>query len=105
FRLNHWLRATRAAGLTGLRVHDLRHTAVSLAINLSNAHPKAVQVRFGHSSIQQTYDRYGHLFPQMDQAIADDLDAAYQAARSRTAVEPPRVRALPERTAEGPQVS
>lgn len=94
FRLNHWVRATRAAGLTGLRVHDLRHTAVSLAINLSNAHPKAVQVRFGHSSIQQTYDRYGHLFPQMDQTIADDLDAAYRTGRSQTPGRGSRIRAV-----------
>ena len=81
FRLNHWLPAIRAAGLSGLRVHDLRHTAVAFAINLSNAHPKAVQIRFGHSSIQQTYDRYGHLFPQMDEAIAGDLDQAFRARR------------------------
>lgn len=96
FRLNHWLPAIRKAGLHGLRVHDLRHTAVALAINFSNAHPKAVQVRFGHSSIQQTYDRYGHLFPQMDQAIAEDLDAAYEAARLRAPVDS-RVQAIPMR--------
>lgn len=81
FRLNHWLPAIKRAGLQRLRVHDLRHTAVAFAINLSDAHPKAVQVRFGHSSIQVTYDRYGHLFPQMDEAIADDLDAAYRLSR------------------------
>jgi integrase len=100
FRLNHWLPAVRRAELQPLRVHDLRHTAVAFAINLSNAHPKAVQVRFGHSSIQQTYDRYGHLFPQMDQAIADDLDAAYQAARTRgqAVVPSPRPLQKPEPT-------
>ncbi len=64
------------------RVHDMRHTAVAFAINLTDAHPKAVQVRFGHSSIQQTYDRYGHLFPQMDVSIADGLDVARQSACS-----------------------
>ena len=94
FRLNHWLRATRATGLSGLRVHDLRHTAVAFAINLSNAHPKAVQIRFGHSSIQQTYDRYGHLFPQMDEAIADDLDHAYRARRQPGSNGPPQLQAL-----------
>lgn len=78
FRGTHWLPAVRTAGLSGLRVHDLRHTAVAFAINFSSAHPKAVQIRFGHSSIQQTYDRYGHLFPQMDEAIANDLDLAYR---------------------------
>jgi len=80
FRTNHWLPALRKCGFEGLRVHDLRHTAVAFAINLTDAHPKAVQVRFGHSSIQQTYDRYGHLFPQMDLSIADGLDAARRSA-------------------------
>ena len=80
--MNHWMPAVQRVGLDGLRVHDLRHTAVGFAINLSRAQPKAVQVRFGHSSIQVTFDRYGHLFPQMDADIADDLDAAYRAARS-----------------------
>lgn len=98
FRLNHWLPAVRRAGLEGLRVHDLRHTAVALAINLSNAHPKAVQVRLGHSSIQQTYDRYGHLFPQMDEAIADDLEAAYQAARVVGSTEPSSLHVFSDRT-------
>jgi integrase len=78
FRTNHWLPALAGAQLGSAMVHDLRHTAVSFAINLSHAHPKAVQVRFGHSSIQQTYDRYGHLFPQMDGLIADALDLAYE---------------------------
>jgi len=82
FRINHWLPALDKAGLQGLRVHDMRHTAVAFAINLTDAHPKAVQVRFGHSSIQQTYDRYGHLFPQMDVSIADGLDVARQSACS-----------------------
>ena len=80
FRTNYWLPALTKAGLEGVRVHDLRHTAVAFAINLTDAHPKAVQVRFGHSSIQQTYDRYGHLFPQMDVSIADGLDDARQSA-------------------------
>lgn len=85
FRTNHWLPALRKVGLEGVRVHDLRHTAVAFAINLTDAHPKAVQMRFGHSSIQQTYDRYGHLFPQMDVSIADGLDAARQSASAAPA--------------------
>jgi integrase len=44
------------------RVHDLRHTAASLAIQ-AGGHPKAVQEMLGHSSIRVTLDRYGHLFP------------------------------------------
>jgi len=41
-----------------------------------NAHPKAVQAHLGHSSIQVTMDRYGHLFPSDAEELADRLDAA-----------------------------
>ena len=51
------------------RFHDLRHTSVALAIG-EGAHPKAIQTRMGHSSINVTLDRYGHLFPELDEAIA-----------------------------------
>ncbi|HYH48208.1 MAG TPA: tyrosine-type recombinase/integrase [Acidimicrobiia bacterium] len=65
--------AKRAAGIDSLRWHDLRHTAVALAI-AQGAHPKAIQARLGHSSVQVTLDRYGHLFPGLDAAIADGLE-------------------------------
>ena len=44
------------------RFHDLRHTAAALMI-AEGAHLLAVKERLGHSSIQVTADRYGHLFP------------------------------------------
>jgi len=56
------------------RVHDLRHTSVALAI-AAGAHPKAIQSRMGHSSINVTLDRYGHLFPELDESIATAFDA------------------------------
>jgi integrase len=42
--------------------------------------PKAIQYRLGHSSITVTLDRYGHLFPALDDALTDALDAPYRAA-------------------------
>jgi integrase len=66
--------AVAAAGLPpGLRYHDLRHTCASLCIALG-AHPKAIQERLGHSSITVTLDRYGHLFPKLDEALTERLD-------------------------------
>ncbi len=66
--------AVVAAGLPpGLRYHDLRHTCASLCIALG-AHPKAIQERLGHSSITVTLDRYGHLFPKLDEALTERLD-------------------------------
>lgn len=39
--------------------------------------PKAVANRMGHSTINITMDRYGHLYPDEDTRLADGLDAAY----------------------------
>ena len=62
--------ATRAAGLEGLRIHDLRHTAVALWI-AAGAGPKDVAARAGHTSVSFTLDRYGHLYPEADLALRD----------------------------------
>jgi integrase len=57
FRQRYWLDAVKECGLAGLRVHDLRHTAASLAVN-SGANPKAVQQMPGHASAAMTLDVY-----------------------------------------------
>jgi integrase len=74
--------AVQRAGLAPLRFHDLRHTAVALAI-AEGAHPKAIQVRMGHASVRVTLDLYGHLFPELDEAIASGLNARYWRARQQ----------------------
>ena len=45
--------------------HALRHAAASLFIEQGFT-PKKVQAIMGHSSMQMTYDTYGHLFPSPD---------------------------------------
>jgi len=79
FNTAHWTPAKHRAGLAGVRFHDLRHTAVALAI-AQGAHPKAIQAWLGHSSVQVSLDRYGHLFPELDAAIAEGLDGTFRAA-------------------------
>ncbi|MBW3665892.1 MAG: tyrosine-type recombinase/integrase [Actinobacteria bacterium] len=79
FRRRRWYPAVEAAGLDGLRLHDLRHTAVSLWI-AGGANPKQVSTWAGHTSVSFTLDRYGHLFPNHDEDLRDRLDAMYQAA-------------------------
>ena len=64
------------------RFHDLRHTSVALAI-AQGAHPKAIQARMGHSSINVTLDRYGHLFAELDEAIATGFGERLAAARQQ----------------------
>lgn len=68
-----WMPLVAAAGLEGLRFHDLRHTSVALAIH-AGGHPKQIQERLGHSSIRITLDIYGHLFEGMDAELAGRLD-------------------------------
>jgi integrase len=81
FRARVWRPAVVAAGLDGLRIHDLRHTAVALWI-AAGANPKEVAARAGHSSVSFTLDRHGHLYPEADTALRDRLDALYGNAQS-----------------------
>lgn len=70
-----WVAATAAAGLTGLRIHDLRHTHAAWLI--SDGVPlTAVQRRLGHASISVTSDLYGHLLGAVDEAIDSTVDEA-----------------------------
>ena len=80
FRSRVWRPATRVADLDGLRIHDLRHTAVALWI-AAGANPKEVAARAGHASVSFTLDRYGHLFPEADLMLRERLEAIYAASR------------------------
>jgi integrase len=71
--------AARAGLPHRLRFHDLRHTCASLLI-AQGASVKAVQAQLGHASATVTLDRYGHLFPDELQRLADRLQEAYTEA-------------------------
>jgi hypothetical protein len=58
FRARFWVPATKAAGLQGLRIHDLRHTAVALWIAVARR-PRRLRCS-RHTSVSLTLDRYGH---------------------------------------------
>lgn len=64
-------RGTKKAGLPHIRIHDLRHSHVSLLINMGY---NAVEIadRVGHESVEITY-RYAHLFPTVQTNMADKL--------------------------------
>ena len=73
-----WIPATRAAGVEGLRFHDLRHTAATLAV-AAGASTRELMVRMGHSSSAAAL-RYQHVMAGRDAAIAAALDELVQAA-------------------------
>lgn len=75
FRRDRFDRAAVAVGLASLVPHQLRHTAASLAI-ASGASIKGVQSMLGHASAAMTLDRYGHLFGDELDAVAERMDAA-----------------------------
>jgi integrase len=60
----HFKPLCREIGVS-MRWHDLRHFAVSLWIEQGFS-VKEVMTFAGHSSVQMTMDRYGHLFPSPD---------------------------------------
>jgi integrase len=62
--------------------HRLRHAAASLFIARLGWTPKRLQTVMGHSSIQMTFDLYGHLFENVEADRADmaKIEAAIRAA-------------------------
>lgn len=50
------------------KLHELRHTAASLAIQ-AGANIKALQNMLGHESAGLTLDRYGHLYESDVEAV------------------------------------
>ena len=65
-------RGSKLAGVKRIRIHDLRHSHVSLLIDMGFT-ALAIADRVGHESIDITY-RYAHLFPTKQKEIAEKLD-------------------------------
>jgi integrase len=62
----------REAGLPEITLHDLRHTAATIAL-LAGVHPKVVSERHGHASTQITLDRYSHVVEAMQHEAAEAI--------------------------------
>jgi len=63
------------AGLPGVHLHTLRHSAASFLL-AAVTHTKVVQEHLGHSSYAITADIYSHVGPALQREAADRLDAA-----------------------------
>ena len=66
-------RASTAAGVKRIRIHDLRHSHISLLIEMGFS-AVAIGDRVGHESVDITY-HYAHLFPSTQTTMADQLSA------------------------------
>jgi len=65
-------RGAKEAGVKRIRIHDIRHSAVSLLIDMGFS-ATAIADRVGHESIDITYN-YAHLFPSKQTEMADKLN-------------------------------
>jgi integrase len=62
------------SGLSRIRLHDLRHTHATLALQ-AGVHPKVVSERLGHSTVAFTMDVYSHAIPAMQAEAAETIAA------------------------------
>ncbi len=68
--VTRWFRqAVRKSMLPKIRLHDLRHTHATLALQ-AGVHPKVVSERLGHATVSITLDTYSHAIPAMQEEAA-----------------------------------
>lgn len=69
---NEMKRGCKETGVKKIRIHDIRHSAVSLLIDMGFT-ALAIADRVGHETEKITY-RYAHLFPSKQDEMASKLD-------------------------------
>jgi len=66
----YFRQAVKQSMLPQIRLHDLRHTHATLALQ-AGVHPKVVSERLGHATISITLDTYSHAIPAMQEEAAE----------------------------------
>jgi len=77
-------RRVELAGLRRIRLHDLRHTHATHALQIG-VHPKIVSERLGHSSVMVTLDVYSHVLPSLQREAAEAVAALVNGEQSPSA--------------------
>jgi integrase len=77
-----WSAVTGRAEMPGTRFHDLRHFFASQLIAQGET-PAHVRDQMGHSSINVTFDTYGHLFPGSGSQAARRFEESMKKARTK----------------------
>ena len=65
---HHYDKAFLKTDMPKIKMHDFRHSHVSLLIN-SGANAMLVKERLGHASVTTTLDTYAHFFPEKEDEI------------------------------------
>ncbi len=81
-----WPKLVKHIGLKAIRFHDARHTHASIMLK-QGIHPKIVQERLGHASIQITLDTYSHVAPGLQEAAANKFDDILRIKHNESALE------------------
>lgn len=69
-----FVRLVADSGLPRIRLHDLRHTHATLALQ-AGVNPKIVSERLGHATVAFTLDVYSHALQHLQQKAADKVAA------------------------------
>jgi integrase len=80
-------RLVKLAGVPRIRIHELRHTRITLAIQ-QGAPIKLVSEEAGHSHVSITLGTYAHVLPAQRSEIADRLGALLFTPRAEEALRP-----------------
>ena len=75
----------KKAEIRKVRFHDLRHFFASMLIAQGES-PKYVSDQLGHSSVQITFDIYGHLLPQAKAEASEKFEGRMLKARGQASV-------------------
>lgn len=78
---NHYKKIVARIGVPESRVHDLRHTCITVALQ-EGVNPKTVSENAGHYSVAFTEDVYGHLTKKMQEDGAAAMESYIQSAIS-----------------------
>lgn len=66
-------RGSTAAGVNDIRVHDLRHSYVSLLRRLGYSF-EVIAKRIGHEDVKYVIETYNHIFPDVEEGIVKKLE-------------------------------
>jgi integrase len=81
------------SGVKKISFHGLRHTHATLLLQ-SGIHPKVVQERLGHRSIQTTLDTYSHIIPGIQEIAATSIQKSLYGSKEKA---PENVVKMPEK--------
>ena len=82
-----WRKVRKEVGISGVRFHDLRHSAATLLL-LAGVAPHVVSERLGHSTVGFTLNTYAHVLPSQQAEAAEKLAAMLGGTKRNRALGP-----------------